>query len=195
MYLPFNPYSPGWALDFHVTVPPPCLFAGAVSSLLTRLTGAPVIPGERKALGGSPALLSTGRIFFPSLWSSSQGLEGMMTFARSCWFSWWMHEAGSRAQGQSCMGGYIGPVGLSSEIIKTFFFSFLSLLSVNEADPLPGWHRVGRDVYWQGAWIYIFLNYDEFFSTESVFWPVSHVDTFIICSSISWSRFGFLFQT
>lgn len=49
-----------------------------------------------------------------------------------------MHEAGNGVLEQSSMDGYIGPQALSLEIIKTFFFSFLFLLSVNEADPLPG---------------------------------------------------------
>lgn len=49
-----------------------------------------------------------------------------------------MHEAGNGALVQSPVDGYIGPEALSLEIIKTFFFSFLFLLSVNEADRLPG---------------------------------------------------------
>lgn len=68
---------------------------------------------------------------------------------------------------RSAMNGYVGPEVLSLEIIKTFSFSFLFLLSVNEADPLPGWHGVGQDMHWQVAWIYICLNYDEFFFPPS----------------------------
>ena len=43
-----------------------------------------------------------------------------------------MHEAGNRAMARSAMNGYVGPEVLSLEIIKTFSFSFLFLLSVNE---------------------------------------------------------------
>lgn len=79
-----------------------------------------------------------------------------------------MHEAGNEVLGQPFMDCYIGPMVLSLEIIKTLFFSLLFLLSVNEADPLPGWHRGTRctltrclNIYFSELW-WIFFQQSQY---------------------------------